>query len=458
MPHKICRISVLVILFLGVNDLWAFSWELLPSVEVEVSHTDNVYLSSDKEGETIYRVTPAVQYSAEGERLVFNLDYQLAATKFAGHSSEDEVVNRLNSLANITVLNRLLFLDLSANIRQRAITQSEPVDPQQLSISDNYSEVLTTRVSPYIDTLLGQDVRVLLRYSHDNVTYGDNSLDSNDSEVTAVAASLASASSIGRVSWSIDYSDRTAKSDDAEDIRFEQIEGLLTLSPVDGWQIITSVGYENNDYATTEETEEGESYGLGLQWQPAATTRIKVMGHDRYYGNTTTVEFVHNSGRTNYALNYSEEYSVDALAEAEQGTTLDSQNIGSISNQAFLQRRASLTIDRRFIRSNVAFELQGDEREYQQDGTEERTVGVTMRWDRQLTQRTDLQLVTSWNENEFVASDREDSTSTLQTTLSHRFGRRIEGSLAYEHLNHDSTESDAEYARNLFTVNMRLNY
>ncbi|MCF6281036.1 MAG: TIGR03016 family PEP-CTERM system-associated outer membrane protein [Candidatus Polarisedimenticolaceae bacterium] len=425
-----------------------------------MSHTDNVYLSSDKEGETIYRVTPAIQYSAGGERLVFNLDYQLVATKFAAHSSEDEVVNRLSSLANITVLNKLLFLDLSANIRQRAISQSEPIDSQQLSITDNYSEVLTTRVSPYVDTLLGQDVRLMLRYSHDNVTYGENSLDANDSEVMAVAASLASASSAGRISWSINYSDRTAKSDDVEDIRFEQIEGLLTLSPTEGWQIITSVGYENNDYVNADETEEreGESYGLGLQWQPAATTRIKVMGHDRYYGNSTTVEFVHSSGRTNYALNYSEEYTVDALSEAEQGTSLDSQNIGGISNQAFLQRRASLSIERRFIRSNVMLELQGDEREYQQDGTEERTVGVSMHWDRRLTQRTDLQIEMSWNQNEFVASDREGSSSTLYASLSHRFGRRIEGSLAYEHLNHNSTESGAEYARNLFTVNMRLSF
>lgn len=447
---------LLLLLICWANNSWAFSWSFTPSVALEVSHTDNVYLTKEKREELIYRLSPGIQLSGEGNRVTIDVDYQLNVTHFAGQSNSDGTANRLNSSAGVTVVDNLLFLDLSANIRQRALSNGGPIDSQQLSITDNYSEVMTTRVSPYIDTLLGRNIRLLLRYSHENVTYAENSL-GNNSVLTTANASLLSASTTERISWALDYSKRRSEANNSGAVIFERAGVMLTLLPVARWSVITSLGYESNDYeASVVEDTDGMSYGFGLQWRPTEVTRIKIMGHDRYYGITSTVEFEHRSGRTRYALNYTEEYTVDAFAESGQGATLSTQNIGSISNEAFLQRRASLNINRRLIRSNLSLELQRDEREYLRSGTEERTHSTRLLWDRRLSHHTNLLIGGNWSQTAFANLDREDNISGVHTAIEHQFGRRLVGSMKYEHTNHRSTESSAEYVRNLFTLSLRL--
>ena len=451
---------VLLLLCCGVNNLWAFDWEILPSVGIEVSHTDNVYLTKDEKEDIIYRATPGIQLSGEGRRVSLDIDYLLRITGYAEHDNGDETTNILSSTANIEFINNLLFLDLSANIWPRAISTSGVIDPQQLGIIDNYSEAMTTSVSPYIDTLLGGDVRLLLRYTFSTVTYDESALDDSESETTGVLASISSAPSVGRVSWAIDYSGRDVNYNDrSADARLEQVEGSLTITPTHGWAIIALAGYESNDYETAalREDTEGEIYGLGIQWQPVEATRLNIMGRNRYFGDTVTVEFEHDSGKTAYTLDYMERYNVDALAESGEAA-LVGQNIGSISSGVFLQKRVTLGIDKRFIRSNLIFEIQGDERDYQRSDGEERILGIRLQWDRRLTQRTDILFEGSLRQTEFASSDREDELLNAIARISHRFGRRTTGALEYNHLSRDSTLNSAEYQRNLFTAGVRIDF
>ncbi len=452
-------IILLLLLICWVDNSWGFSWSFSPSLALEASHTDNIYLTKEKDEGFIYRLSPGMQLTGEGSRTTIDIDYQLNITHFTEQSTSVETANRLNSSAEVTFVDNLLFLDLSANIRQRALSNSGPIDSQQLSITNNYSEVMTTRVSPYIDTLLGRDIRLLLRYSYGNVTYGENSLENNNSVLTTANASIFSTSTTERISWALDYAKRGSEVDDSDPIIFEQVEATFTLSPVARWSVITSLGYESNDYGVSVvENTDGMRYGLGLQWRPTELTRIKIMGYDRYYGNTTTVEFEHRSGRTHYAFNYIEEYTVDAFAESGRGGALSTQNIGSISNEAFLQRRASLNISRRFIRGNLSLELQSDEREYQRSRSEERTHSTRLQWNRRLSYHTNLLIGGRWSQTAFANSEREDNILVVRTAIDHQFGRRLMGLLEYEHTNHRSSESSAEYARNLFTLSFRLGF
>jgi hypothetical protein len=453
-------LTSLFILIAGISEVWAFSWTMTPSIGAEVIYTDNVYLSKEKEDELIYRATPSVRITGNGNRASLNLDYHLNVTNYAEHSSADETTNSLSTLANIIFVKNLLFLDLSANVSQRAISNSEVTDAEQLSISDNYSEVITTTVSPYIDTLIGKDVRLMLRHSYENVAYGEASLENNDSEMANTQASISNASNLRRLSWVIDYSRRESESTETDKVIFERTDASLTVSPTAGWHFISSVGYESNDYETSvdDEETEGMSYGLGFQWQPTDSTHIKIMGYERYRGVSTTFDLVQTSGRTTYVINYMEDYTADSFVESEQGTTLFTENIGRISNEVFLQKRLSFNINRRFIRSNISLEMQGDEREYLRSETEEQTFSARLQWDRRMTRRTNLVLEGSWSQTEFAALDRNDNSLGFHSTLNHRLGRQVTASLEYDYLNHDSSESSAEYARNLYTLSLSVDF
>lgn len=445
-----------------MNNLWAMSWTSAPSVGMEVSHTDNVNLTKDGKEDLIYRLSPGIQLSGEGRRLSVNINYQLNVTGFAEHSSGDGTTNSLSSQANMAFIKNLFFLDLSANINQRAIDNSSAVDQQQLSITDNYSEAVTTTVSPYIDTVLGRSVRLLFRYTHSRLTYDESTLADRESETVGVIAAISSLPGSGRFSWSLNYSGSEVDySDNDADARLEQVEARVSITPFHGWNFSAFVGDEFNDYETASSNDgdtEGEFYGLGIEWRPTEATRINIMGRSGYSGDSATVELEHDSGKTLYSFNYSEAYSTDAQVDSGRDGSLVYQNIGAISRGVFLQKRASLSIKKRFIRSNLIFEMQSDEREDQHTDSEERTVSARLQWDRRLSRRTDLLLQGSWSETELALSDREDELSGAGVLISHTFGRRTTGTLAYDWLSRSSSDSSAEYQRNLLTAGLRINF
>ncbi len=451
----------LLLLFTTVSDVLAIGWEVHPSIGVEISHTDNVYLSQDKQTDTISRLSPAIRLTGDGNRVSLNLDYTLNATNYAEHTSGDELTNSLNSNANIRFIDDFLFMDLSAGIDQRSISNSASTDQQRLAITEDYSEVVTTQISPYIDTLLGKHVDLTMRYTYTNVTYQENSLNNADSEAGVISASVSKAPNGSRINWSIDYSARDVQYEESDDdARFERVNGVLTLSPSVNWEVITSLGYEINEYETVDAAEdsEGETYGLGLQWRPSSVTHFKIMGQNRYSGDSVTVDLVHQKGRTSYSFSYMEELTVDALAGTEPGVSLESNNIGSVSNEAFLQKRVTLGLSRRFLRSNFSISVQSDEREYQNSNREERTVTANVSWDRRLSSRADLRVVLNWNQADLVDSDREDESLGTRIGMSYRFGRRTTANLDYDNINQTSSESSAEYTRNLLTAGVRIDF
>lgn len=454
-PSYAYKQYLIALLFLCVSssNLLAMDWEVVPSVGADVSYTDNVYLSKDKQYDTIFRVSPAIRLTGKANRASLNLSYTLNATSYADNTSDDKLTNSLNSDANIIFLENILFLDLSADVRQRAVSNSAVVGADQLSITDDYSEVTTTQISPYIDTLLGKYIYLVMRYSYTNTSYQESLLDSAESETGAVSASISSASNGSRVNWAVNYSARdTRYGEDSDETKFERINGVLSISPSLNWEIISSVGYERNDYVTTNiaEDTEGETYGIGLQWRPSATTRLKVMGQNRYSGDSVTIELDHQRGRTEFAFSYMEDLTVDSSAKFE------AVNLGSVSNGVFLQKRGSLRLSRRFIRSNLSLSIQSDEREHQNSDREERTIAANVGWSRKLSPRTDLNISLGWNQSDLAGSEREDESKSTNIGVSHRFGKRTTATLEYDNITRTSSEVSAEYERNLVTAGIRI--
>jgi len=91
---------------------WAAKWEIVPTLSVVETYTDNLSLTPDavKQSNWVTQVIPGISIAATGERLRFNFVYAPEFTYYAQGTSDNEVFQRGNAFGNAELAEQLLFL------------------------------------------------------------------------------------------------------------------------------------------------------------------------------------------------------------------------------------------------------------------------------------------------------------------------------------------------------------
>ena len=336
----------------------------------------------------------------------------------------------------------------------------------------------------------------------------DASTSLSNSQSTGINLNLGSGPSFRLYTWNLAYSRQTigygsGQTTGAPDTVTETVTafGRRLLTPQ--VSVVSTVGYEDNNYIVTGPAPNGKFWSTGLQWNPTPRTNLTATTGRRYYGRTSALDFSHRTRLTLWSLNYSESVTSTRsqfLVPSSVSTTgyLDTLFLSSIPDPAARQTAvqnfiaqnglpASLTVPVNFftnqfllvkgwrgsfgilgIQNSVlanVFTQTSESTNAGQPATGDfamssstKQTGGSLVWTTRLSSQTSSNVSAGYTRNESPGLNREDNLKNINLSLTHQFQPRLTGSLSYRRLQNNSNQVGANYKENaaVAAVNMRF--
>jgi uncharacterized protein (PEP-CTERM system associated) len=245
------------------------TWTIEPGIGINGTYTDNVGLAPKgaEENEFATQVNFFVTANADTARQRTNIAYRLQNIFYAEDTSADQTFNQLAATGNVRVWGESFFLDWSSTISQQVIDPTQSLPTDNVTITDNRTNVGTLEVSPFWTQEIGGGVEALLRYTGGIVRYDEELQDSNNN-----VGQFTVGRGLGRLSWQLDYVNNQVKFIEEGTInRFERIDLDLGYQVTPATSLTALTGYEQNEFETnvTDEPTEGSFWAVGISWQPS---------------------------------------------------------------------------------------------------------------------------------------------------------------------------------------------
>ncbi|HKQ25364.1 MAG TPA: TIGR03016 family PEP-CTERM system-associated outer membrane protein [Burkholderiales bacterium] len=282
-------------------------WEIVPTLTVAETYTDNISLTPDaaKQTDWVTQVIPSVSVVATGARLRFNATYSPEITYYARGQKDNQVYQRLNATGTAELAKQLLFVDAGAKVDQYNVSLQGPITDSNVYTTGNRSTVKTLFASPYLKHDFGDNLSAEARYTY-SVVDSDDTSGLSDSVANRVDLLLASGPAYKVFTWDLSYSrENTDYSDRLFDNGFEvsSASARRLITPTLG--LLASVGYEDY-FSTIGRASEGLLWSAGFDWAPTPRTRLVATAGERFYDNTYFLDFNHRTRLTTWGAGYSE--------------------------------------------------------------------------------------------------------------------------------------------------------
>lgn len=284
-----------------------YGWQFVPHITLEETYSDNVALAPPglEEDDFITVVTPGISLRNFTNRFAWAIDYSLQNIFYADNSDANESFHLLNLDTLSEIVDDHLFLDFTLNHSPRNISNIGTITLDNLSISEDRSNVLTYRVNPYWQQRLGNFSDVTVGYATDEVS-GDAGLRSSTSDEYYL--NVASGPAFTRFLWDIRFSHREVEHENAtfaEDVEFRTVLGEMRYLLTNHFALLGAVGYDDNDFASAGDVS-GVRWNVGAAWQPSARTSIEGTIGERFFGTDVFFELTHWTRSTRWNARYTQ--------------------------------------------------------------------------------------------------------------------------------------------------------
>jgi uncharacterized protein (PEP-CTERM system associated) len=485
----------------------AAKWDVVPTLSVAESYTDNVFLAPDplRQSDWVTQVIPGISITAKGARLRFDAKYAPEILYYANTTREEGVFHRGNAVGTLEVAEELLFLEGGAGVNQYDISLQGPQTTSNVNITGNRATAATAYVSPYLLRDFGSTVRAEARYTYSAWKSDEEQkgvLPDNDAQ--RVVLRLASGPAFRLTTWGVAYS--------GESIKYEtQQETTSQVFTVSARHLVTTtmgllaqVGYERYDTGAPAALE-GERWSAGFEWAPTPRTRLAATAGQRLDDETYGFEFRHRTGRTTWSATYAEDVTTSRSefflpATASTAGALDqmflsqypdpverekavqefiartglppslSAPVNFFSDQLFRQNRWLASVGVQGVRNTVvanAFwqlrrELAGDTNvpvisDFSASESI-RMAGGGLAWSLRLTARNTWNLDAGYRRSEFLDSGHVEEFTYLRAGVTRQMQRRVSGSLQYRLQKQDATQGGTEYRENAGIALLRMTF
>lgn len=504
---RLLRLSAVLPAFLA-GPVSAAQWLIVPTLSVAETYTDNVRLApaGSERSDFVTQVTPGVSVSATGPRLRLSAAYSPQFLYRANEETKD-VFHQLNATGNAELVQQLLFVDATASVFQANASLFGPQADSNVNNTGNRTNVRTFLVSPYLRHAFGNYAQGEARFTYTTVNT-DAAASLSNSQSTGIDLSLGSGPSFKLYTWNLAYSRQnigygSGQTTQAPNTVAETVSafGRRLLTPQVA--VVSTVGYEDNNYATTGPAPKGLFWSSGLEWNPTPRTHLSATTGRHYYGPSSALDFSHRTRLTLWSLNYSESVTSTRsqfLVPSSVSTAgfLDTLFLSSIPDPAARQTAVqnfiaqnglppSLTVPLNFltnqyflvkgwrgsfgilgIRNSVianVFTQTSESTTAGQPGTGDfatssstKQTGGSLLWTTRLSSQTSSNVNASYTRNESPGLNRVDNLKNINLSLTHQFQPRLDGSLTYRWLQNNSNQVGADYTENAVVgaVNMRF--
>ena len=287
---------------------WAARWDIVPTLSVAETYTDNVFLAQDasKESDWVTQVIPGISIKATGARLRFDLNYAPEATYYARGQADNQVFNRGNALGVAELAKQFLFVEAGGSVNQYDVSPRGPITTSNINVTGNRATVANYFASPYVRRF-GADIQAEARFTY-SVVKSNDTPELLNSTADRINLRLANGPAYKLLTWDLDYSreriryDETLQDTDTELIT-AKARRLITYTV----GLTAQVGYERYERGVIVPESEGGSWSAGLDWTPSPRTRLAAAGGQRFYGEYYLFDFKHRTRLTTWGASYSQD-------------------------------------------------------------------------------------------------------------------------------------------------------
>jgi hypothetical protein len=434
------------------------TWTIEPGIGINGTYTDNVALAPQgtEENEFATQLNFFVTANADTARQKTSIGYRMQNIFYAQDTSGDQTFNQLDARGNVRAWGESFFLDWSSTISQQVIDPTQTLPTDNVTITDNRTNVGTLQVSPFWTQEIGGGVRALLRYTGGIVRYDEKLQDTNNNIGQFRIGSVAER----RLSWQLDYVNNRVKFVEEDTInRFERIGLDLGYLVTPATTLTALIGYEDNEFETNVTTEptEGSFWAVGILWQPSRRNELELRYGERFFGRTGSFQWTFQGRILTTNFTYTENFTtagqvqLDTPVTPGSGVTTDPPQF---RDQVFFSQRFSGELTVSLRKTELAFNAFNERQEFQVNLDENEVSGIGMSWVWQFAPRTSSRVNLRFQRNDFITEQQEDELSQANFFLQRQIGRRTSAGLGITYNSQNSTEPQNEYRQNL--VNLRF--
>jgi uncharacterized protein (PEP-CTERM system associated) len=315
-----CLVATLLCLALPVQ---ADNWRITPTISVNETLTDNLFLSSkDPTSDLVTGITPGISIDGKGARASLRLNYGLTQNLHARETSENNLQHSLRALGTLEAIENWLFVDVTGTISQEYLSAFRSVSPSTANINDNQTETSSYSISPYIQGRFLTSTEYLLRYQARTT-----------SSQSSAASDLATSEWLGRINgttrwgpltWALDASDVSTDYSRGRDQEASRYGVSLSYRISPQLQVSLLGGRESNNYVSLDQ-ETNSTSGYGLVWTPGPRTQLSASKNRRFFGDGYDVNFSHRMARSlwTYRANRDVTYQPSGVGNTGQGSNYD---------------------------------------------------------------------------------------------------------------------------------------
>ncbi|MBR0568562.1 TIGR03016 family PEP-CTERM system-associated outer membrane protein [Azoarcus sp. L1K30] len=297
------RLLAIVLGVAGSCGAFAQGVVLTPSLQTQLTWTDNVDASSAKESDWIAEVSPGLALSRDSGRFSGTLNARLRNVMYASDASRNTSYVDLQGQGEIEAAENMLFVELAANISRNNLSSfSGRSGNDNLSVAAT-NETRTWSLGPRLEFRLGDNARGTVRYRSTWLSSGSSQVsDQRQGLLTAQLSDPAAGSLLG---WGLDYSQNTSEYDDSttRNVTQETARATLYMNVTPQFRMRAIGGHESNDYASAQR-EGGSIYGGGFDWNPTERTSISGTTEERIFGRGYNFSLKHRAQRSTWDLSY----------------------------------------------------------------------------------------------------------------------------------------------------------
>jgi uncharacterized protein (PEP-CTERM system associated) len=279
----------------------AGDWTIEPRIRARETYNDNIFGSgTNQKSDFITDISPGLRLRGDAERLKVNADYTLQTLTYLDNSSQNTILNNLNSTAKLEALKDFFFIDADAYISQQSVSPFGPSPSESTSVNANRFESRSLGLSPYVRGKLFSDLTYDARYRIRWNTSNSGAI--ADSETTQWTGRIASP--VRLFGWSAEYNQNTTDfQGQAAALDNKIYRGRLFFQPISSLRLQAIGGYEENNYVLTNTS--NNIYGAGFSWKPNGRNSVEAEWEQRFFGPSYLLNAEHKTPLSTWSVNYS---------------------------------------------------------------------------------------------------------------------------------------------------------
>ncbi|MGH8728167.1 MAG: TIGR03016 family PEP-CTERM system-associated outer membrane protein [Burkholderiales bacterium] len=497
LPAKVSRAFILAVAVPGIAN--AADWRITPRTDFTGTYTDNRELSNEDEDTAfVAGFRPGISAALNASRVRLLADYAVELLVTAGGEDEDRELNQfLNANGTAEWLQDFFFTDASASIFQQNVSIFGPIARDNTTDTGNRADVKTYSLSPYIRRNLRNLLTYEARYTYSIFDTDEDAVGNGDLNRIDLRLDSGPAFQTG---FGVEYFTETQTIDGSDDDFTREAVAANLRYPLTGrLNLLTTVGYEDNDFLTAGADPTGGFYSVGASWAPTPRTDLEARVGKRFFGNTAFLDLNHRTRRTIWSLRYTEDITTtqqtfffpaapstaaflddlftpaisDPVARAQAVRDFIVQNglpasfttgQNFFSNDVFLEERLQLLMTVNLPKNTVTLSVFDQTRDSLTEGLggvlgggdfaladEIEEKGFSADWVWRVAPRTRLNTNLTFSKVEASDIDRDDDILFFNTGVTRDISRNVSAGVFFRRNQRDSNVESAEFTENAIT-------